>query len=77
MEGGCGEGGGSEVMSAQPGAREQYDSWIKYPNTYRKPSDSEWVASYDALRVRVKELEIELAKLQDKINPPRAHYERP
>ena len=66
-------------MSAvqQPGAREQYDSWIKYPNTYRKPSDSEWVASYDALRVRVKELEIELAKLQDKINPPRAHYERP
>ena len=31
----------------------------------------------DTLRVRVKELEIELAKLQDKINPPRAHYERP
>ena len=29
------------------------------------------------LRVRVKELEVELAKLQDKINPPRAHYERP
>ena len=34
-------------------------------------------AERDALRVRVKELEIELAKLQDKINPPRAHYERP
>ena len=32
---------------------------------------------YDALRMRVKELEVELAKLQDKINPPRAHYERP
>ena len=29
------------------------------------------------LRVRVKELEVELAKLQDKINPPKAHYERP
>ena len=34
-------------------------------------------AGDDALRVRVKELEVELAKLQDKINPPRAHYERP
>ena len=34
-------------------------------------------AERDALRVRVKELEVELAKLQDKINPPRAHYERP
>ena len=44
-------------MSAvqQPGAREQYDSWIKYPNTYRKPSDSEWVASYDALRAQLDE----------------------
>ena len=31
----------------------------------------------DALRVRVKELEGELAAAQDKINPPRAHYERP
>ena len=31
----------------------------------------------EALRVRVKELEVELARLQDKINPPRAHYERP
>ena len=31
----------------------------------------------DTLRVRVKELEVELARLQDKINPPRAHYERP
>ena len=31
----------------------------------------------EALRVRVKELEIELAAAQDKINPPRAHYERP
>lgn len=29
------------------------------------------------LRVRVKELEVEVAKLQDKINPPRAHYDRP
>ena len=34
-------------------------------------------AERDALRMRVKELEVELAKLQDKINPPRAHYERP
>ena len=34
-------------------------------------------AENDALRVRVKELEVELAKLQDKINPPKAHYERP
>ena len=34
-------------------------------------------AEIEALRVRVKELEGELAKLQDKINPPRAHYERP
>ena len=34
-------------------------------------------AEIDALRMRVKELEVELAKLQDKINPPRAHYERP
>ena len=34
-------------------------------------------AERDALRVRVKELEVEVAKLQDKINPPRAHYERP
>ena len=34
-------------------------------------------AEIDALRVRVKEQEVELAKLQDKINPPRAHYERP
>ena len=34
-------------------------------------------AEIDTLRVRVKELEVELAKLQDKINPPRAHYERP
>ena len=31
----------------------------------------------EALHVRVKELEVELARLQDKINPPRAHYERP
>ena len=34
-------------------------------------------AERDALRVRVKELEIELARLQNKINPPKAHYERP
>ena len=34
-------------------------------------------AENDALRVRVKELEGELAKLQNKINPPKAHYERP
>ena len=34
-------------------------------------------AEIDTLRVRVKELEVELAKAQDKINPPRAHYERP
>ena len=34
-------------------------------------------AEIDALRVRVKELEVELARLQNKINPPRAHYERP
>ena len=39
----------------QPGAREKYDSWIKYPNTYRKPSDFEWVASYDALRAQLDE----------------------
>ena len=44
-------------MSAvqQPGAREQYDSWIKYPNTHRKPSDLEWVASHDALRAQLDE----------------------
>ena len=44
-------------MSAvqQPGAREQYDSWIRYPNMYRKPSDFEWVASCDALRAQLDE----------------------
>ena len=34
-------------------------------------------AEIDTLRVRVKELEVELAAAQDKINPPKAHYERP
>ena len=65
------------MTAGQPGARLQYADWLRFPNTYRAPTHEEWAASHDALRVRVKELEVELAKLQDKINPPRAHYERP
>ena len=59
-------------MSAvqQPGAREQYDSWIKYPNTYRKPSDLEWVASYDALRATVARLREALELIADATDAP-------
>ena len=39
--------------------------------------DKGYVQGVDTTLAKVKELEVELAKLQDKINPPRAHYERP
>ena len=34
-------------------------------------------AERDALRAAVEKCNGEMARLQDKINPPRAHYERP
>ena len=69
-------------------ARAEWATWGTIEVAIRNPNVASYIehwekralsaeAERDALRVRVKELEVELAKLQDKINPPRAHYERP
>ena len=56
----------------QPGAREQYDSWRKYPSTYGEPKHAEWAASYDALRAQLDEARAELAGFKTDIDRWRA-----
>lgn len=50
------------MSNGQPGAREQYEHWIRSPEIYSQPKQKEWVAAYDALAARVAELEKELAE---------------
>ena len=76
--------GGAFIRSSGPGKSvamrrcPQCNKEFVVPPKLRAPGKVVALAAEnDALRVRVKELEVELAKLQYKINPPRAHYERP
>jgi hypothetical protein len=50
----------SEVQ--QPGARDQYASWLKWPRTYSEPTHEQWAASYDSLAAQLAEARAELAK---------------
>lgn len=51
------------MCSEQPGALQQYESWKKFPKTYRKPTDEEWISEIDRLTKELAQKEIEIAAI--------------
>jgi hypothetical protein len=45
------------VSASQAPASEQYTNWLKWPDTYRKPTDEEWASELAALRAENERLD--------------------
>jgi len=52
------------MSASQAPASEQYANWLKFPNTYRKPTDEEWASHVDRLTAQISRL-TENQRLQD------------
>jgi hypothetical protein len=52
------------MSASQAPASEQYTNWLKFPNTFRKPTDEEWASEVDRLIAEISRL-TENQRLQD------------
>jgi hypothetical protein len=44
------------MNASQAPASEQYTNWLKFPNTFRKPTDEEWASEVDRLTAEISRL---------------------